>query len=145
MAIVVATADGDYLISDILEKSLLQSLPKPTFHTGILRATTAAVDGVPGTEGTEKTGGTFYYVGYDEQFGNHKKHPDGADYLTIPATPRFRLGLEHAVPDQDEADALEAVDFDAYIVRITDQDGDVVPGGHDRGHRGVRRARKVQD
>ena len=31
MAIVVDTADGDYLISDILEKSINQSLTEPSF------------------------------------------------------------------------------------------------------------------
>ena len=136
MAIVVATADGDYLISDILEKSLNQSLTAPAFHTEIRRVKTAARDDTPGTdedettqEVTEKTRGTFYYVGYNEQFGNYKKHPDGTAFATRPATPRFRLGLAHAVQEDD--DAREAVDFDAYIVRITDQDGDTVPEGHD--------------
>ena len=68
-------------------------------------------------------------MGYNENFGNYKKHPDGTAFTTRPATPRFRLGLAHAVQEDD--DAREAVDFDAYIVRITDQDGDAVPEGHD--------------
>lgn len=136
MAIVVATADGDYLISDILEKSLRQSLTAPAFHTEIRRVKTMAAVDVPGTdedetaqEVTEKTRGTFYYVGYNENFGNYKKHPDGTAFPTRPATPRFRLGLAHAAQEDD--DAREAVDFDAYIIRITDQDGDAVPEGHD--------------
>ena len=136
MAIVVATADGDYLISDILEKSLRQSLTAPAFHTDIRRVTTAAVADDPDTDAdetvqevAEQTGGTFYYVGYNEHFGNYKKHPDGAAFVTRPTTPRFRLGLAHAAQEDD--DAREAVDFDAYIIRITDEDGDVVPEGHD--------------
>ena len=139
MAIVVATADGDYLISDILEKSIHQSLTAPAFHTEIRRVmtaimTTATVDERPTPtvttqEVTEKTRGTFYYVGYNENFGNYKKHPDGTAFPTRPATPRFRLGLAHAA--QEDNDAREAVDFDAYIIRITDQDGDAVPEGHD--------------
>ncbi len=136
MAIVVATADGDYLISDILEKSLRQSLTAPAFHTDIRRVKTEGVVDDPDTDAdetaqevTEKTRGTFYYVGYNEYFGNYKKHPDGIAFPTRPATPRFRLGLAHAAQEDD--DAREAVDFDAYIVRITDQDGDAVPEGHD--------------
>ena len=141
MAIVVATADGDYLISDILEQDLHQSLTAPAFHTDILRVTTAATVDDPNTdvdetaletaqeEETEKTRGTFYYVGYNEHFGNYRKHPDGTAFPTRPTTPRFRLGLAHAAQEDD--DAREAVDFDAYIVRITDPDGDVVPEGHD--------------
>ncbi len=140
MAIVVATADGDYLISDILEKSLNQSLTAPAFHTEIRRVktmaavTAATIDELSPPaettqEVTEKTRGTFYYVGYNENFGNYKKHPDGTAFMTRPATPRFRLGLAHAVQEDD--DAREAVDFDAYIIRVTDQDGDAVPEGHD--------------
>ena len=136
MAIVVATADGDYLISDILEQSLRQSLTAPAFHTDIRRVTTAAVADAPDTEDdetvqevTEQTRGVFYYVGYNEHFGNYKRHPDGTAFATRPTTPRFRLGLAHAAREDD--DAREAVDFDAYIVRITDEDGDVVPEGHD--------------
>ena len=39
MAIVVDTADGDYLISDILERSINQSLTEPSFSTGWRRVT----------------------------------------------------------------------------------------------------------
>ena len=43
MAIVVDTADGKYLISDILEQSINQSLTEPAFSRGVLRVTTNAV------------------------------------------------------------------------------------------------------
>ena len=118
MAIVVDTADGDYLISDILEASLHQSLTEPAFKVPVWQ----------GQEG-KATGGTFYYIGYGDQFWNFRNAPDGPDMATIPVTERLRIGLAHA-PTEDD-DAREVVKFDSYILRITDGDGDVVPEGDD--------------
>lgn len=137
MAIVVDTADGKYLISDILEQSINQSLTAPEFSTGVLRVTRAAVgrvnasaDGVTAatpaiTETTEATSGTFYYVGYNENFGNYM----ASGLTTIPSTPRLRIGLAHS--SEETSGERDDVDFDAYIVRLTDEDGDVIPEGDD--------------
>lgn len=131
MAIVVDTADGDYLISDILEKSVNQSLTEPAFMADVRRVTTAAVtaqaDGTGAMgEATEKTEGTLYYVGYNENFGDYKAE---TGLMTMPSTARLRIGLAHS--SEEDGDARDDVDFDAYIVRITDENGDVVPEGDD--------------
>ena len=65
MAIVVDTADGDYLISDILERSINQSLTEPAFMSDVRRVTTAANPDAtpPVAEVSENTDGTLYYVG----------------------------------------------------------------------------------
>ena len=136
MAIVVDTADGDYLISDILEKSVNQSLTEPAFSRGFLRVTRAATGGAnasadgatpavaPLPELNEETPGTFYYVGYNENFGNYM----ATGLTTVPSTPRLRIGLAHGGEDTD---ARDDVDFDSYILRISDEDGDVVSEGDD--------------
>lgn len=126
MAIVVDTADGDYLISDILDKSINQSLTEPSFMTTIKRVTIAAADGPPPVlEDAEDTMGVLYYVGYNENFGNYQM----AGLTTRPGTARLRIGLAHS--DQETGDDRGDVDFDAYIMRISDEDGDVIPEGDD--------------
>lgn len=134
MAIVVDHADGDYLISDILEMSINQSLTKPAFTTDVMRVTTAAVADNPDTtddetvaEVTEKTGGTLYYVGYNENFGNYKTST--YNFSTMPTTARLRIGLAHSTEEDD--DARDKVDFEAYTVRITGEDGDAVSEADD--------------
>ena len=128
LAIVVDTAEGEYLISDILEASINQSLTEPAFMTtDWMRVTQLANPAkTPPVElKTEKVaGGTFYYVGYNENFGNYKSE----SMVTRPSTPRLRIGLAHGGEDADKRDD---VDFEAYIMRITDEDGDVVPEGDD--------------
>ena len=129
LAIVVDHADGDYLISDILEQSINQSLSKPAFMADVMQVTRAAVAAAGGNaavpEVARKTKGTMYYVGYNENFGNYK-----ADALnTMPSTARLRIGLAHS-PDETDGER-DDVDFDAYIIRITDEDGDVVSEGDD--------------
>ncbi len=129
LAIVVDTADGDYLISDILEASINQSLTEPAFMTTDWMRVTAVDD--PDTDADEfaadaMDGGTLYYVGYNENFGNYKS--SSSDLTTSPSTPRLRIGLVHG---GENADARDDVDFDAYIVRVTDEGGDVVPEGDD--------------
>ena len=120
MAIVVDTADGDYLISDILEADIHQSLTKPEFKDDFRRRLDNAGN-------TEATGGVLYFVGYNENFTNYRAVA-GESFVTLPATERLRIGLRHGGEDDD---AREAVDFDAYRLRITDSDGDVVPEGDD--------------
>ena len=147
MAIVVDTADGKYLISDILEKSIFQSLTEPSFAGDVLRVTNkevlavthkaAAPDAspalleVPAVAGiaakTETVAnGMFYFVGYNENFGNYRAR---SGLVTKPTTARLRIGLRHS--DEEDADARSDVDFDAYIIRIVDEDGDVVSEGDD--------------
>ena len=135
MAIVVDTADGDYLISDILEQSIKQSLTKPAFKAeAIWREEVLAVADDPDTAGTDETvaqvrqelpGGTFYYVGYNANFGNYK----ATGLVTDPSTPRLRIGLAHSI--NEDGDDRDDVEFDAYKVRITDEDDDVIPEGDD--------------
>ena len=120
MAIVVDTADGDYLISDILEADIHQSLTKPAFMDHFRHRLDAAGN-------TRATGGVIYFVGYNENFTNYRAVA-GESIATIPSTERLRIGLRHGGEDDD---AREAVDFDAYRLRITDGDGDVVPEGDD--------------
>ena len=118
MAIVVETPDGDYLISNILEKSSNQILTKPAFMTTEWKqGVTSPKKNVPG--------GMFYYVGYNEAFGNYKAE---SGLLTRPRAARLRIGLAHGEADDRKRNR---VDFDTYIMRITDEDGDVVPEGND--------------
>ena len=134
MAIVVDTADGKYLISDILETTINQSLTEPAFMTPWMRVTSAAVgvdtpddatDDEP-EEREEVAHGSMYYVGYNENFGNYIAT---ANLATMPSTPRLRIGLKHSL--EEDADQRDKVDFNAYVVRITDEDGDVVSEGDD--------------
>ena len=140
MAIVVDTADGKYLISDILRTSINQSLTEPAFSAAVMQITRIAVADDPATDADETvtetlvtTGGTMYYVGYNENFGNYKA--DTYSFGTRPRTATFRIGLAHAVDDKGVLKETKAerddVDFDAYILRITDEDGDVVSEGDD--------------
>ncbi len=138
MAIVVDTAEGDYLISDTLEQSIHQSLTEPSFSRAWRRVTAlgdsdATAPGVQLHEGDVPfaskalKAGRMYYVGYNENFGNYKSHDDAL--VTAPATARLRIGLAHA--DQETDGARDDVDFQAYILRIVDADGDVVAEGDD--------------
>ena len=133
MAIVVDTADGDYLISDILAKNINQSLTEPAFMTDVVTVTvaqrTANPDATPAITAVAEDSlslGTFYYVGYNENFGNYKANT--YSFRTNPATARLRIGLAHGGENDDARDDVE---FDAYIVRITDESDDVVPEGDD--------------
>ena len=128
MAIVVNTPDGGYLISDILEVRVKQSLPAPAYTTDI---TVIESHGYDRSELVPV--GIFYYVGYNERFGNYRA--DGL--LTRPRTARLRIGLANTEQDADgrpyksDAGPYDDADFEAYIMRITDEGGDVVPGGDD--------------
>ena len=132
MAIVVDAAEGDYLISDILEASVHQSLTAPSFSTGwIIEDLHPVLVSVPNFP---KPGdfpmpdlGRLYYIGYNANFGNYRA---GADltFSTYPSTPSLRIGLAHGGEDDD---AREDVKFDAYVIRLMGEDGDVVPEGDD--------------
>ncbi len=119
MAIVVETPDGDYLISNILEQSINQILTKPAFMT------TEWKQGVTPSAKKKVPGGAFYYVGYNEAFGNYKAE---SGLLTRPQAARLRIGLAHGGEDDHKRNNEN---FDAYILRITDEDGNVVPEGND--------------
>ena len=143
MAIVTDTADGDYLISDILRKSINQSLTEPVFMADVMRITRVADDDPDSdpatddavTELSDVTAGDFYYVGYNENFGNYKA--DTYTFATTPTTPRLRIGLANTELDADgnryasDKGPYDEVDFDAYILRIVDESGNVVPEGDD--------------
>ena len=67
----------------------------------------------------EHAEGTFYYLGYNHNFDNW--YVDTG--TTNPATPKFRIGLVHALGlDLDE------LDFDHFRLRVEDSSGDDVLG-----------------
>lgn len=139
MAIVVGTAEGDYLISDILRQDTSQSLGTPSFSGKwhqLLQTTPGTgfptPDADPDTPGHQYTfeevgGGSMYYIGFGQNFTNYRKGT--AATSQSPETPRLRIGLAHAAEIDD--DALDNVDFDSYLIRIIDSDGDVVGEGDD--------------
>jgi hypothetical protein len=178
LAIVVDTAEGDYLISDILAKSIHQSLTAPAFSGPWYRTRTGGSslsitlggttisdvapdirlrdlkkDGASPLAGTELAAslkkyddvlkekdfqydservanGRMYYIGYNENFANYRPGTaNPAAYSHSPSTPRLRIGLAHSF--KEDKDARDDVDFDAYIIRIEDADGDVVQEGDD--------------
>ena len=125
MAIVVDTADGKYLISDILETSINQSLTEPSFSTG-WRQVNVATDADANAVGFQISSvavdaGMMYYVGYNQNFGNYKAT---SGLVTTPTTPRLRIGLAHSAEEKDSE--RDDVDFNSYIIRIMDEDGDEV-------------------
>ena len=129
LAIVHAHAAGRYLLSDIREARIRAGIGKPSFSTswytdadGFERID--AKGAKSGNEGKveEIKGSAMYYIGYNENFANYLI---ATDTPTTPATPRFRVGLKHA-GDIDDDDK-----FDAYVLRLEDGSGDVLPGGHD--------------
>ena len=69
----------------------------------------------------------MYYVGCNENFANYRKGT--VAYTHKPATPRLRIGLAHSANETDGE--RDDVDFDAYIIRIVDADGDEVAEGDD--------------
>ncbi len=142
MAIVVDTAEGDYLISDILERSINQSLTAPAFSTSwhLITGLTLPPPTFTGTIGdiefvTREVAGSLYYVGYNENFGNYKS--DDPRLVTTPSTARLRIGLANTELDADgkryasDKGPYDQVDFKAYVIRIEDADGDVVNEGDD--------------
>ena len=64
-------------------------------------------------------------MGYNENFGNYM----ATSLTTVPTTARLRIGLAHS--SEEGPDERDDVDFDAYIVRLTDEDGDVISEGDD--------------
>ncbi len=132
IALVTNVADDAYVISNIVQKDIHQSLTEPAFFTGWRRVSAednAAED--PTKEfvltSTAVGAGRMYYIGYNENFSNYRSTDD--DLETQPLTPRFRIGLVHAATE--DGAMRDTVDFDAYIIRITDEDGDMVPEGNE--------------
>ncbi|GEM_PF-3034365 len=132
MAVVVDTPTDSYVVSDILRTTINQSLTEPSFTTGwYIKGTYDDPDTVETDETTPDTpvpDSAMYYVGYNENFANYKAGT-GVTTITKPLTPRLRIGLAHSAVEDD--DARTDMDFDAYIVRLTDADGDVLPEGDD--------------
>ncbi len=139
MAIVVDTPGGSFVVSDILRTSVNQSLTEPSFggewhqlveEVGGNRHDTRDLD--PDTPGHQYDtarigGGRMYYIGYNENFANYRSGT--AQYTHRPSTSRLRIGLAHSANETDGE--RDDVGFDAYIIRIVDADGDVVPEGDD--------------
>ncbi|MYC64356.1 MAG: hypothetical protein F4X16_16255 [Caldilineaceae bacterium SB0661_bin_34] len=127
------------VVSDILETSVNQSLTEPSFGgrwhqlvEGTPGSNDVTNDTDPNTAGhqcdtRQIASGMMYYVGYNENFANYRKGT--AVYTHKPATPRLRIGLAHSANETDGE--RDDVDFDAYIIRIADTDGDVVAEGDD--------------
>ena len=136
MAIVVDTADGKYLISDILEQSINQSLTEPSFSGSWHRilgseadaaaVADARIRGLTDAALTAKvaevlaasdfqydsamiTNGAMYYVGYNENFANYRPGTaNPATYTHSPSTPRLRIGLAHSSEeDKGERDDVD--------------------------------------
>ena len=134
MAIVVDTAAGNYLISDIQRTSINQSLTEPSFSGNWhrMRLDTDADAGVAAEflhDSEPIANGMMYYIGYNENFANYRAGTTNpASYTHRPSTPRLRIGLAHG---KETDGARDDVGFDAYIIRIEDADGDVVPQGDD--------------
>ena len=140
MAIVVGNAEGEYLISDILREDADQNLGIPSFSgkwhqllqtpgaTSWFETPDASVT-LDGHQYTYEQvgGGEMYYIGYNEAFVNFREGT--ADISSNPMTPSLRIGLAHSAADDD--DGREEVNFDTYILRIVDSDGDVVVEGDD--------------
>lgn len=158
LAIVTTKAGQKYLISDILAASSTQNLEPPSFsapwryRSGDTWAARVEpvwqyYDDGDGNDATGTNGwyqvnwrptaldaaavaGAFYYIGYNENFGNYRHTPDAAapgptnHLATVPATPRLRVGLVHGASARQRED----VDFDAYRLEIVDGDGDTVQG-----------------
>ena len=64
--------------------------------------------------------GTMYYLGCNENFGNHRAN----GLLTRPGTPRSGIGLAHS--DTETGDQGSDADFEAYVIRIVDEGSDAV-------------------
>ena len=134
MAIVVDTAAGNYLISDIQRTSINQSLTEPSFsgnwHHMLSNSDADAGVAAEFLHDSEPiTNGMMYYIGYNENFANYRAGTTNpASYTHRPSTPRLRIGLAHG---KETDGARDDVGFDAYLIRIEDADGDVVPQGDD--------------
>ena len=130
----VDTAAGNYLISDIQRTSINQSLTEPSFSGNWhhMLSNSDADEDVAAEflhDSEPIANGMMYYIGYNENFANYRAGTTNpASYTHRPSTPRLRIGLAHG---KETDGARDDVDFDAYIIRIEDADGDVVPQGDD--------------
>ena len=130
LAVVMETADGDRLISDIPEQTLRQNLTEPSCTTGWKRVT-ATADSDATAAGfrfaTEAVAGAMYCIGHNENCGNYRS--TDPDFVTGPAPPRLCIGLAHSGRGTD--DERKDVDFDACRIRIVVGDGDTVTEAND--------------
>ena len=69
----------------------------------------------------------MYYIGYNENFANYTAGT--ANYAHSPSTQRLRIGLAHS--SEESSGERDDVDFEAYLIRIVDSDGDVVDEADD--------------
>ena len=148
MALVVASASGDVVVSDILQTDLLENLgeqglvlDKPSFSSPWqYQAADGAGQVIPAAQLTggdlanyqNIPKGAFYYIGYNHGFVNYAiegvwsqpgQDPPITSYPSPPA-PRVRIGLKHG--GMTDADTLDTVGFKSYVIRIVDEDGDQV-------------------
>ena len=138
LAIVTESGGVRHLISDIIEARTGGRMAAPAFHSPWMRvasrgANPATSDFNYGANHPDASAGAvrldansvhgLWYVGYGEAFRNYRAGP-GMDFATRPPADTLRIGLRHA--ESADAAAREAVDFRAYVLRITDADGDAV-------------------
>lgn len=140
----VALTRGDYVISDIARPVDVALGFKPRLYSPFYYVPDAsALDDAKYLEGfsdsnlpahqralnlhkavtdeviEEHAAGTFYYLGYNHSFDNWYVGTG----MTNPATPKFRIGLAHALGlDLDE------LDVDHFRLRLEDSSGDDVLG-----------------
>ena len=115
LTVSVAITLGDYVISDIAEVEFTSGMPAPSFKTDIL-----ANVGDP-LAPSETVYGDFYYLGFNDLFDNWYVTDKGSPSITTsPASPKFRVGLQHGDSDLAPDDA----DFRNYRINIEDSNGD---------------------
>ena len=109
LTVSVAMTLGDYVISDIAEADFKSGMPAPSFKTVVL------------ANGDDADYGDFYFLGFNDLFDNWYVSTD-TGLTTSPASPKFRVGLQHG----DEDLAPDDADFDHYRINIVDSDGDSI-------------------
>ena len=127
LTVSVAITLGDYVISDIAEADFTSGMPAPSFKTDVL-ANVADEDDDDGDGDTTELipngedYGDFYYLGFNDLFDNWYVSDKGTGLITRPASPKFRVGLQHGGDDVAADDA----DFEYYRITIEDSNGDSI-------------------
>ena len=128
LAIVTDAGGVRYLVSDIIEARAGGRMEAPAFHAPWRQVAPEATPGShpPASAGSGPVHAApgnygFWYVGYGRSFHNYRAGP-GLDIASLPAAPRLRIGLRHGA----SAARRDAVGFAAYMLRITDDNGDAV-------------------
>ena len=155
IALVVGSAAGNVVVSDILQTDLAENLPlpldKPLFSTpwefqatdnqgNLIPTDQLSGDDLANYKKTPQ--GAFYYIGYDYSFVNYSvdrsapfsdgaiffthPYPDLAPGSTFPPDTRLHLRIGLKHGGKPDADTLDKVDFKAYTIRVLDEDGDQV-------------------